>query len=86
MLGPLAWSLFRGGQRAAGFRLFELGYEEYPDAYPSTENLAWGCQTLGDHERAVELATRWLDRHPAHELGLRLLSELRRSEASKAGR
>jgi hypothetical protein len=80
MLGSLGWGLFRGGQKPAGFRLFELGYAEFPADYFSVENLAWGCEGMGDHDRAIELAENWLAANPDHELGKRLLSELRQKE------
>ena len=80
MLGSLGWNLFRGDREPAGFRLFELGYAEFPESYYSTENLAWGCEGMGDHDRAIELAEKWLDANPDHELAQRLLSELRQKE------
>lgn len=78
LLDPLAWELFRAGQEDAGFRLFLLNYEEHPDSYVATEDLAWGHESLGNHDEAIAVAEAWLERHPGHELGLRLLAELQR--------
>ena len=77
LLDPVAWTLFRGGQEAAGFALFELNYEEHPAAYVANEDLAWGSELTGDHERAKALAERWVAEHPDHESGRRLLDDLR---------
>ena len=77
LLDPLAWYLFRAGQEDAGFRLFTLNFAEHPDAYVATEDLAWGNQSMGNHDRAIELAESWVADHPDHELGLRLLADLR---------
>ena len=79
LLDPLAWRLFRGGNEPAGFRLFELNFAEHPGTFVATEDLAWGSQLTGDHERAIELAERWVAAHPDHETGRRLLSDLRES-------
>ena len=68
--------MFRDGQQEAGLHLLELGYAEYPDAYWSTENLAWGYHQTGDKERAMELAKQWVAAHPDHEMGQRLVKEL----------
>lgn len=78
LIDPLAWYLFRGGQQEAGYRLFSLNFEEHPGAYLTTEDLAWGNEMTGRHDRAIALAEAWLATHPDHELGLRLLSDLRR--------
>ena len=77
LIDAVAWRLFRGGQEAAGFRLFELNYEEHPESYVANEDLAWGSELTGDHARAIELAERWLATHPGHETGRRLLDDLR---------
>lgn len=79
LLSPLAWTLFRDGQEDAGFRLFELNYAEHPDTYTATEDLVWGNAATGDLERAIDLAEAWIDRHPEHALGQRLLADLRAS-------
>lgn len=76
LLDGLAGSLFRSGREDAGFRLFELNYAEHPDAYVATEDLAWGNESIGNHERAIALAEAWLEKHPDHELGRRLLRDL----------
>ena len=78
-LDPLGWQLFRGGEQAAGLTLFELTYSEHPDAFISTESLAWAYQLSGDHQRSLALASRWVEDHPEHEGGQTLLDELRRS-------
>ena len=77
LLSPLAGRLFRGGNEPAGLRLFELNLAEHPEAFVATEDLAWTMQLTGDHERAIELAERWVAEHPDHESGLRLLNDLR---------
>ena len=77
LLDLVAWALFRGGQEDAGFALFELNYEEHPEAYVANEDLAWGRELTGDHERAVALAERWVAGHPDHASGRRLLDDLR---------
>jgi tetratricopeptide (TPR) repeat protein len=77
-LDPLAWKLFRAGRQEVGLRLFELSFAEFPDEYISFENLAWSYELSGDHERGLEIAKRWLNAHPDHELGQRLLDELSR--------
>ncbi len=79
LISPLAWDLFRRGQEDAGLRLFDLNYAENPDAYTATEDLAWGSAATGNLQRALELAEAWVTRHPEHELGLRLLADLRAS-------
>lgn len=76
LISSLAWDLFRSDREDAGFRLFELNFEQHPDAYVATEDLAWGSESVGDHERALALARAWVARHPDHELGRRLLSDL----------
>jgi hypothetical protein len=80
LIGGLGWHLFRTDRKVAGFRLFELSFAEYPESYWSIENLAWGSQGSGDHDRAIELAEDWLATNPDHEMGQRLLSELRGAE------
>ena len=77
LLDRVAWALFRGGQEEAGFALFELNYEEHPEAYVANEDLAWGSELTGDHVRATALAERWVAGHPDHESGRRLLDDLR---------
>jgi Photosynthetic reaction centre cytochrome C subunit len=77
LLSGLSWGLFRSGREDAGFRLFTLNFEEHPDAYVATEDLAWGNQSMGNHDRAIELAEAWVTEHPDHEFGLRLLADLR---------
>ena len=76
LISPLAWELFRSGREEAGVRLFELNFAEHPDAYVATEDLAWGNESIGNHDRAVELARAWVNAHPDHALGQRLLSDL----------
>ena len=78
LLDALAWDLFRSDQQDAGFRLFQLNFAEHPDAYATNESMAWGYESIGDHEAAVAVARAWVDAHPDHELGLRLLSDLTR--------
>ena len=77
LLDAVAWRLFRGGREEAGFRLFELNYEEHPEAFVANEDLAWGSELTGDHERAMQLAETWAAAHPNHESGRRLLDDLR---------
>lgn len=77
LLSPLAWTLFRGGREEAGYRLFELNYEEHPDSYTATEDLAWGMVSVGDVDRGIAQAEAWLTRNPGHALGERLVEELR---------
>lgn len=77
LIDRLAWNLFRSDRQEAGFRLFELNFAEHPDSYVATEDLAWGSESMGDHQRALSIAEAWVVRHPDHELGLRLLSDLR---------
>lgn len=79
LISPLAWDLFRQGREDVGLRLFELNYEENPDTYVATEDLAWGSATVGNLQRALELAEAWVTGHPEHELGRRLLADLRTS-------
>lgn len=79
LLTVLGWDLFRSGSEEAGFRLFELNYAEHPDAYSATEDLAWGSVATGDHARGLALAEAWVERNPDHELGLRLLADIRGS-------
>jgi len=76
LINPLGWDLFRSGQEDAGFRLFQLNYTEHPDSYVATEDLAWGNESIGNHEAAIAVAEGWLARNPGHELGLRLLADL----------
>ena len=76
LIDPLAWDLFRSGQQEAGFRLFQLNYTEHPDSYVATEDLAWGNESIGNHEEAIAVVEAWLERNPGHELGLRLLADL----------
>lgn len=80
LIDALGWYLFRSDRREAAFRLFQLNFDEHPDEYVPTESLAWASRALGDSERALELAEAWVDAHPDHELGLRLLSDMRRRE------
>ncbi|MEM7414983.1 MAG: c-type cytochrome [Gemmatimonadota bacterium] len=80
LLTQLGWTIFRDGREDAGYRVFELNYEEHPDAYAPTEDLAWGSAAIGDQARALALAEAWVARHPDHELGQRLLSDLRGGE------
>jgi hypothetical protein len=75
---PIAWRLFRSGQEAAGFRLFELNYEEHPAAFVATEDLAYRHELTGKHARAIELAEQWVAHHPDHATGRRLLDDLNR--------
>ena len=77
LIGEVAWRLFRGGQEEVGFRLFELDHAEHPQRFVAIENLAWGSDLTGDHERAIRLAERWGAGNPDHESGRRLLSDLR---------
>lgn len=78
LLSALGWRLVRSDRESAGFRLFELNHAEHPDAYNTTEDLAYGRSLAGDAEGAIALAEAWLARHPDHELGQRLLEDLRR--------
>lgn len=78
MLDPLGWRLFRGGQPAPGVRVFELNFEEHPDAFVSHESLAWAYQ-LSDDARGMEIAEGWTASNPDHEGGRILLSDLRRA-------
>lgn len=78
LLSVLGWGLFRAEREAAGFRLFELNHQEHPDAYNTTEDLAYGRSLTGDPAGAVALAEAWLERHPDHELGRRLVEDLKR--------
>lgn len=78
LLSFLGWRLMRSEQEAAGLRLFELNHSEYPDAYNTTEDLAYGRSLSGDPAGAIVLAEAWLARHPDHELGQRLLEDLSR--------
>ena len=55
----------------------ELNYEEHTEAFVANEDLAWGSELSGDHERALELAEKWVASHPDHESGRRLLDDLR---------
>ncbi|HIN51095.1 MAG TPA: hypothetical protein EYM78_10340 [Gemmatimonadetes bacterium] len=77
LLDPVAWRLFRAGQEEEGLRLMELNYEEHAEAFVANEDLAWGSELSGDHERALELAEKWVASHPDHESGRRLLDDLR---------
>ena len=79
LLSSTSWGLFRSGQQEAGVRLWELNFEEYPESYTTTEDLAWGRASTGRHDEAIALAEAWVAQHPDHELGLRLLAELRES-------
>lgn len=81
LLTQLGWTIFREGEEDAGYRVFQLNFEEHPDAYAATEDLAWGSAAIGNQALALELAEAWVARHPDHELGLRLLSDLRGGEA-----
>lgn len=78
LLSVLGWRLTRSGREAAGLRLFELNHGEYPDAYSTTEDLAYGRSLAGDRAGAIALAETWLARHPDHELGRRLLADVSR--------
>ena len=78
MLDPLGWRLFRGGRPEPGGRVFELNHAEYPDAFVSSESLAWAYQLSGD-PRGVEIAERWTTTHSDHEGGQTLLDDLRRA-------
>lgn len=78
LLDALGWRLFRSDQEEAGLRLFELNYVEHPDSYTATEDLAYGRSLTGDREGAIALARAWLEEHPDHELGRRLLDDLQR--------
>ena len=78
LLPQLAWKLFRSGAKPAAFQLFELNFEEHPDSFAGTEDLAYGCSDRGDEQRALELAEAWLRKHPDHKEGLQLLAELQR--------
>lgn len=80
LIDPLGWYLFRSDRQAAAFRLFELNFREHPDAYVPTESLAWASRARGESTRALELARTWVDAHPGHELGRRLLDDMRRRE------
>ena len=79
MLDSLGWRLFRGGREESGLRLFELNHAEHPAAFVSFESVAWAYQLSGDHQRGLEVATRWATANPDHREGQRLLDELRRS-------
>ncbi|MFT7677871.1 MAG: hypothetical protein ACI8QC_001857 [Planctomycetota bacterium] len=79
LLPPLAWGLFRGGAREAGFALFELNYAEHPDSFPGHEDLAYGCKLMGNTARALKLAQAWAKAHPDHKSGKQLLVEIQRS-------
>lgn len=78
LIDPLAWDLFRSGQQQAGFRLFEVNFEEHPDSWVATEDLTYGLESMGDHDRAITVIEAWLEEHPDHAAGLRLLADLRR--------
>jgi len=77
LLSATSWALFRSGQEDAGVRLWELNFEEYPESYTATEDLAWGRASTGALDQGIAIAEAWVARHPDHELGLRLLAELR---------
>lgn len=79
LLSSISWRLFRAGSEEAGVRLWELNFEEHPESYVATEDLAWGRESTGDHDGAIALAEAWATLHPEHELGLRLLADLRES-------
>jgi len=55
----------------------ELNYEEHAEAFVANEDLAWGSELSGDHERALELAEKWVTSHPDHDAGRRLLDDPR---------
>lgn len=76
LLDGLGWRIFRAGQREAGFALFALNYEEHPDSFTATEDLAYGCLEMGQKERAVELAEGWAARHSDHEAGTLTRNEI----------
>jgi len=80
LLDALGWRLFRSGRRDEGFLLFELNREEHPGRYTPVESLAWASRAMGRRERALALAEAWVRDHPGHELGLRLLSDMRGGE------
>ena len=79
MPDPLGWRLFRGDRQAPGLAVFELNYAEHPDAFVSSESLAWAHQLSGDHDRGIEIAQRWANANPDHEAGQDLLAELQRA-------
>lgn len=76
LISGISWGLFRSDRAEAALPLWELNFEEHPDSYTATEDLAWGSSATGDQERAIALARAWVERNPDHELGLRLLSDL----------
>ncbi len=78
LLSFLGWGLVRSDREAAGLRLFEVNHAEYPDAFNTTEDLAYGRSLAGDPDGAIALAQAWLQRHPDHELGRRLVEDLSR--------
>lgn len=78
LLDVLGWSLARSGREEAAFRLFELNYDEHRDTFAATESFAYGNAMRGDRDRALQVVRSWLERHPGHELGTRLLEELSR--------
>ncbi|NKB89203.1 MAG: photosynthetic reaction center cytochrome c subunit [Acidobacteria bacterium] len=79
LLDTIGWVLVRGGNEAVGVALFELNLAEHPDSFFPHESLAWGYLQIGEAERGIELAERWLEANPAHELGETLLNDLRES-------
>lgn len=76
LLSSLSWQLFRADDEEAGVRLWELNFEEHPESWVATEDLAWGRSATGDAEAAIALAEAWLEKHPDSELGQRLLADL----------
>lgn len=77
LLSSISWPLFRSGSEEPAVRLWELNFEEHPESYVATEDLAWGRESTGDHDGAIALAEAWVAGNPEHELGLRLLADLR---------
>ena len=76
LLDGVGWRIFRTGKRDAGFRLFELNYQEHPDNFTATEDLAWGCLSMDRLDRAVKLAEAWFAAHPDHEAGRLMRNEI----------
>jgi len=64
--------------------LFELGYADYPTAYSSSQNLAWGLELRGEPSKPLDLAEARVEDHPDHELGLRRVTEPKQARAAAA--